>query len=179
MSPRIDPPYPSFTFALSKTRPTLSPPPESIVIRPSDARTTSRPPSLRLPPYRASHTGRFHPYPRSASPRRGEDQLMNTVDYRYAEEPLWEEDTVVEADSDTPAYEENLAAMTVALREVDIVSPGSHAEPATTRAPSKAFALSKSAFLMTLSDMLAALRRRYLSTQAMQSFLETQQFKSG
>ncbi|EJF63067.1 hypothetical protein BD309DRAFT_985596 [Dichomitus squalens] len=35
----------------------------------------------RLPAYRFSHLGRFHPYPRSA-PRRAEDALMQTVDYR-------------------------------------------------------------------------------------------------
>ncbi|KAI1793019.1 hypothetical protein LXA43DRAFT_303904 [Ganoderma leucocontextum] len=35
----------------------------------------------RLPSYRSTHVGRFHPYPRS-TPRRGEDALMQTVDYR-------------------------------------------------------------------------------------------------
>ncbi|KAJ2975655.1 hypothetical protein NUW54_g11695 [Trametes sanguinea] len=43
MSPHIDPPYPSFTFALSKSQVTPSPPPESIVIRHSDPGT---PPDL-------------------------------------------------------------------------------------------------------------------------------------
>ncbi|KAI1794048.1 hypothetical protein LXA43DRAFT_971672 [Ganoderma leucocontextum] len=38
----------------------------------------------RLPAYRSAHIGRFHPYPRSA-PRRGEDALMQTVDYRMVD----------------------------------------------------------------------------------------------
>ncbi|KAM5536029.1 hypothetical protein V8D89_010287 [Ganoderma adspersum] len=40
--------------------------------------------SSRLPSYRSSHVGRFHPYPRGG-PRRGEDPLMQTVDYRTAD----------------------------------------------------------------------------------------------
>ncbi|KAM5530266.1 hypothetical protein V8D89_013591 [Ganoderma adspersum] len=35
----------------------------------------------RLPSYRSTHVGRFHPYPRGG-PRRGEDVLMQTIDYR-------------------------------------------------------------------------------------------------
>ncbi|PIL31478.1 hypothetical protein GSI_06180 [Ganoderma sinense ZZ0214-1] len=38
----------------------------------------------RLPSYRSSHVGRFHPYPRGG-PRRGQDALMQTVDYRTAD----------------------------------------------------------------------------------------------
>ncbi|OBZ75361.1 hypothetical protein A0H81_04317 [Grifola frondosa] len=56
------PPYPSFALALSKLN--------------QD--------SMRLPSYRESHLERYHPYPRCSRPL---DHLMNTVDYRYVEEP--------------------------------------------------------------------------------------------
>ncbi|PIL36670.1 hypothetical protein GSI_00359 [Ganoderma sinense ZZ0214-1] len=38
----------------------------------------------RLPSYRSTHVGRFHPYPRGG-PRRREDALMQTVDHRTAD----------------------------------------------------------------------------------------------
>ncbi|KAI9064471.1 hypothetical protein FKP32DRAFT_1603244 [Trametes sanguinea] len=68
---RLDPPYPSISFV-------LSPPP------PRNDR------SSRLPAYRCTHMHRYHPYPRDF-PGRCEDRLMRTVDYRYEDEPLWEE----------------------------------------------------------------------------------------
>ncbi|KAI9064476.1 hypothetical protein FKP32DRAFT_643802 [Trametes sanguinea] len=203
MSPRVDPPYPSFTFALSKSQATPSLPPESIVIRHSDPGTASRSPSSRLPPYRASHMGRFHPYPRAAPLRRGEDRLMNTVDYRYAEEPLWEEagvesvrttplarlpqlassiglsELIVSQNDDAAALEGDPADLPVAAADGAHIPPAMGTESAATLPPPAVLGLSKSAFLMTLSDMLAALRRRYLSPEAVKSFLKTQQFKSG
>lgn len=57
--PRIDPPYPSFTFVLSKPLP-----------------RNDR--SSRLPAYRASHMGRYHPYARVA-PTQCQDRLMVRV----------------------------------------------------------------------------------------------------
>lgn len=57
--PRIDPPYPSFTFVLSKPLP-----------------RNDR--SSRLPAYRASHMGRYHPYARVA-PSQCQDRLMVRV----------------------------------------------------------------------------------------------------
>ncbi|EJF63065.1 hypothetical protein DICSQDRAFT_179719 [Dichomitus squalens LYAD-421 SS1] len=57
----VDPPYPSFTLVM-----------------------IAADPSLRLPSYRSSHLGRFHPYPRGGS-RRSEDRDIFVNAYMYTE----------------------------------------------------------------------------------------------
>ncbi|KAI0362141.1 hypothetical protein OH77DRAFT_1515442 [Trametes cingulata] len=150
--PRVDPPYPSFAFVLSST------------LEPRNAR------SSRLPAYRASHMGRFHPYPRVA-PGRCTDRLMNTVDYRYAEDPLWEEAGAEPGDA--TENEENLV-------DAEVVPATTHCEPSddenTTTPATTESRLSRSKLVMTLSDTLAALRR-YLSRQAMKTFFASERSK--
>ncbi|KAI0362143.1 hypothetical protein OH77DRAFT_23193 [Trametes cingulata] len=174
--PRVDPPYPSFAFVLSS-------PPE-----PRNAR------SSRLPAYRVSHMGRFHPYPRVA-PGRCTDRLMvcpraprrddyasisrmsildpqNTVDYRYAEDPLWEE-PVLESGEVTENGENLLADAEAPPAPNHCESSGDEtaATPPATESPS-----TRSKLVVTLSDALAVLRR-YLSRQALKNFLKPEQLK--
>ncbi|EMD34412.1 hypothetical protein CERSUDRAFT_97671 [Gelatoporia subvermispora B] len=61
----------------------------------------------RLPSYRSSYLGRYHPYPQTR--RRASDRLMQTVDYRYSDDeevtfprlyPIVEDQTEVERDID-------------------------------------------------------------------------------
>jgi len=75
--------------------------------------------TMRLPAYRSSYAARHHPYPRPA-PRRYNDDLMETVDYRYLEEqldvpPLVPRVRLVVTDED-------LANLEAALRD-DTLSP--------------------------------------------------------
>ncbi|KAI0636932.1 hypothetical protein C8Q77DRAFT_535431 [Trametes polyzona] len=157
--PRIDPPYPSFTFVLT------APPP----------RTNA---SSRLPAYRASHMGRYHPYPRVA-PGRCQDRLMNTIDYRYVEEPLWEEDaadvqrvgaTGCEGDS----ISTNASHPTPPSPTADATSQNERVESSSDGASAK---LSRSKLVDTLTEMLFALRRRYLTVQAVKNFLKAEDLK--
>ncbi|OJT04316.1 hypothetical protein TRAPUB_4950 [Trametes pubescens] len=149
--PRIDPPYPSFTFVLSKPLP-----------------RNDR--SSRLPAYRASHMGRYHPYARVA-PSQCQDRLMNTIDYRYADEPLWEE-TVGEAQGVTTCESlsdnDNDSAISPV---VDAEHENAAESPALPQAQ-----LSRSKLVATLTDVLVALRR-HLALQAVRSFLKAEHLK--
>ncbi|ETW86269.1 hypothetical protein HETIRDRAFT_449133 [Heterobasidion irregulare TC 32-1] len=80
----VRPPYPSFTLVMSSNMSTMS--------NPAD--------TSRLPAYRASHLGRFHPYPR-AHPSYHENYMsfpssafvcdaQTTVDYRYGDPPIFQ-----------------------------------------------------------------------------------------
>ncbi|KAI0067918.1 hypothetical protein BV25DRAFT_889688 [Artomyces pyxidatus] len=60
-----DPSYPSFAWVMSSSL--------------GNANTDT---NLRLPAYRASHLGRFHPYARTRRPAR-EEWHMTTVDHRF------------------------------------------------------------------------------------------------
>ncbi|KAI8986187.1 hypothetical protein BD414DRAFT_536930 [Trametes punicea] len=182
-SRRIDPPYPSFSLVLSAPLP------------PRDTRTS------RLPAYRASHMGRFHPYPRLAPPPRElceENRLMmvrvwstvmtsrvgqSTVDYRYAEEPLWEEEEEAGVDPQhaSTAGEDDSESEDAADGEIDVQAPILRDEPPAAGGPEQpatapltsifqtpAASLSKLGCVkltVALSDVLAALRRKYVSLQ--------------
>ncbi|KAI0374934.1 hypothetical protein BV20DRAFT_403133 [Pilatotrama ljubarskyi] len=150
--PRAEPPYPSISSVLSSPS------------QPRNAR------SSRLPAYRASHMGRFHPYPRAA-PGRCQDWLMSTVDYRYVEDPLWEE-TV--GDTEHVAEHEEHASV-----DEEALPATAHREPSDDAAlagPEVGSQLGRSKLVATLSDALAALRR-YLSRQALKSLLKPEQLK--
>ncbi|KAL1944471.1 hypothetical protein VTO73DRAFT_2901 [Trametes versicolor] len=149
--PRIDPPYPSFTFVLSKPLP-----------------RNDR--SSRLPAYRASHMGRYHPYARVA-PSQCQDRLMTTIDYRYADEPLWEE-TVGEAQGATSC--ENLSDGDDGDNGPSPAVDTEHGSVADSSVPPQA--LSRSKLVATLTEALVALRR-HLALQAVRNFLKTQHLK--
>ncbi|CDO69516.1 hypothetical protein BN946_scf184785.g21 [Trametes cinnabarina] len=179
MSPRIDPPYPSFALVLSKAANSVHPtsPPTSIVIR-NNAHASNAPQSstLRLPAYRAAHIGRYHPYPKVAS-RRGDDRLMSTVDYRYAEEPLWEDAGIDSSGEAGTANEENAEGDAVVASPEINVHPSVDTQSATIQPPPPVSALSKTKLVLLFADMIVALRRRYLSAQAAKHFFEAQQLK--
>ncbi|KAI0647090.1 hypothetical protein C8Q79DRAFT_1009232 [Trametes meyenii] len=126
----------------------------------------------RLPAYRSSHMGRYHPYPRAA-PGQCQDRLMTTVDYRYGAEPLWEEPAIEsysdsDEDSDGANTAVEAAPPSTSSTAVDHSEPaaGAQSQPATTSP------LSRSKLVAVLSGALATLRRRYLSRLAVKNFLK-------
>ncbi|KAI0374931.1 hypothetical protein BV20DRAFT_1048933 [Pilatotrama ljubarskyi] len=136
--PRIDPPYPSITLVLSS---------------PPQIRNTR---SSRLPAYRASHMERYHPYPRVV-PERCRDRLLRTVDYRYVEDPLWEEEAAMEEGrvaingEGANSHLQHESAVSVSVRE-------EKAEQIAGEGPS----LGRNKLAAALSDILAALRDKCL-----------------
>ncbi|KAI0333634.1 hypothetical protein GY45DRAFT_277147 [Cubamyces sp. BRFM 1775] len=179
---RIDPPYPSLTLVLTRPPPPTSFPPSPALPPPSPPAHTSRSSESRLPTYRMSHMGRYHPYPRVVAPapapakERHEDRLMSTVDYRYADEPLWEEP---ESESEIEDVHIENAREGGILRETassDIASAHSVvAEPAVRK--SKLEKLGRTKLAVAFSDTFGALRRRYLSLQAAKSFFKVEHVK--
>ncbi|KAI0331092.1 hypothetical protein GY45DRAFT_1336403 [Cubamyces sp. BRFM 1775] len=169
--PRIDPPYPSITFVLSTAPPQLLPLPLQPNPPPRNAR------SSRLPAYRVSHMGRYHPYPRVApAAERCEDPLMSTVDYRYVEEPLWEEESEASVDSghataggQTVGDEASANVEPSPIASTDSVSGQTATDPGSQ--------LSRSKFVTSLSEMIVMLRRKYLSLQ-FRTFLKAQHLKT-
>ncbi|KAI0664766.1 hypothetical protein C8Q70DRAFT_11980 [Cubamyces menziesii] len=173
---RIDPPYPSLTLVLTRPAPSFPPTPTP----PSPPAHTSRSSDSRLPAYRMAHMGRYHPYPRVVAPapakERHEDRLMSTVDYRYVDEPLWEEaePTCVESENDT-ARDENIEDTGVTRESASYDTASTYStghDPDDERArKSKSEKLGRKKFALAFSNTVVALRRRYLSLQAARSFL--------
>ncbi|KAH9856922.1 hypothetical protein C2E23DRAFT_881421 [Lenzites betulinus] len=149
---RVDPPYPSFALVLSTPQP-----------RPR------QPPPSRLPPYRAAHMGRYHPYAR-VSPGPCQDRLMNTVDYRFTEEPLWEDDG--ELQSATGSDDDDDTNDALPNHNAERERGDGHPPPEESK-----MELSRSKLVDTLTDVLMTLRRRYLTLQAVKSFLKAENVK--
>ncbi|KAI0362140.1 hypothetical protein OH77DRAFT_22459 [Trametes cingulata] len=139
--PRVDPPYPSITLVLSSP------------LQPRNNR------SSRLPAYRASHMERFHPYPRVV-PERCRDRLLRTVDYRYVEDPLWEEEGVME-EGRVSIGGEDADAANIHLQHESASSVGVQDEKPVRDAAEPQESRSK--LMAALSDIFTALRSKYLS----------------
>ncbi|KAI0721988.1 hypothetical protein C8T65DRAFT_629887 [Cerioporus squamosus] len=155
------PPYPSFTTVMATTG--LLPPCVA-----------------RLPSYRSTHLGRYHPYPMTFRPR-DEDYLMTTVDHRGAfgdldpiiEEPevgavepamTWQElpdRDFCPYESDYPVLEEDLVLQYEEARRQ---------QAETTSAHRKVVA----AFV----NMMFAMRRKYLALLAVADFLKAKEMET-
>ncbi|KAH9949421.1 hypothetical protein B0H21DRAFT_133395 [Amylocystis lapponica] len=101
--------------------------------------------SLRLPSYRHSHCGRFHPYGKPARPSQGDVDLMQTIDLRYDAvpgRPSLTLSVVVEED------EEALTDITNALAEAE------------RRTPSVTDRLRRNSFVELVVDLAFVMRRR-------------------
>ncbi|KAI0831342.1 hypothetical protein BC628DRAFT_751801 [Trametes gibbosa] len=148
--PRVDPPYPSIASVLSAPKP-------------------RSPPSLRLPAYRASYVGRYHPYPRCGRVACRE-RLTEPLESRYEEEAAWgAEEPVAQTQPqaricvEAPDDDDAAAAAAALLyedesltgAEVEPAPQAGHVPPETTPAALK---LAEVALVL-----LAMLRRRYRS----------------
>ncbi|KAH9856921.1 hypothetical protein C2E23DRAFT_881420 [Lenzites betulinus] len=156
--PRVDPAYPSIASVLSAPKP-------------------RSPPSLRLPAYRASHVGRYHPYPRFGRAT-CQERLTDPLESRYEEDPVWEDEqpvvqplprgnVCVEApDDDASPYDDEPFVLADGEHEPEPqAAPGPDTPRETTPAGLKLAAVAV--------VLLAALRRRYLSRlQVIKGFLQ-------
>ncbi|KAI0636934.1 hypothetical protein C8Q77DRAFT_1154820 [Trametes polyzona] len=155
---RVDPPYPCLTTAL------VAPEPRNA-------------PSNRLPPYRSSYMGRYHPYPRYGRASCLE-RLTNQADRRYEAEELWAMEEPVIApprleraaacveviDSDASRYDED----PFAIGEEEHSGPPPPSPAATVKLVDAAAAL------------LSALLGRYVAQfQAIKDFLHLEHAKKG
>ncbi|KAI8998606.1 hypothetical protein BD414DRAFT_475552 [Trametes punicea] len=157
---RVDPPYPSISYVLSNPQ----------------ARNAQ---SSRLPAYRSTHVGRYHPYPR-AEPGRYEDRIMVAGDRHEAEELALEGPLVVPRrrvttcvempDGDSHPYEDD--PLPVVGVESDIMD----AYPSANIGDTAAGSLSK--VVAAISELLVAMRRKYLAVQAVKEFLDVKRPKS-
>ncbi|KAI0780892.1 hypothetical protein BD413DRAFT_489226 [Trametes elegans] len=123
--------------------------------------------AFRLPAYRASHMHRFHPYPR-VTPARCQDRLMSTVDYRFGQEPIWEEPADEDSwttGSQDDAHGEGVPKLSTPHRadvDADVVTREGEGQPGGAPKPS----LSRAKVATAVADALAGLRRRYLALLA-------------
>ncbi|KAI0831344.1 hypothetical protein BC628DRAFT_1336438 [Trametes gibbosa] len=153
--PRVDPAYPSFTLVLTAPQP-------------------RNPPTSRLPAYRAAHVGRYHPYARVV-PGHCQDRLMNTVDYRYVEAPLWEEKEIDEE----PLITDRDGGPNAAIDTAHSVDDVRHEHQIVQPSIDSKMELSRSKLVDTLTqqEVFMGLRRRYLTLQAVKSFLKAEHLK--
>ncbi|KAH9901423.1 hypothetical protein C8Q73DRAFT_244803 [Cubamyces lactineus] len=178
---RIDPPYPSLTFVLTRPAPSFPPTPAPA----SPPVHTSRSSESRLPAYRMAHMGRYHPYPRVVAPvpskEHYEDRLMSTVDYRYVDEPLWEEAEPACEESENGTFggeDVEDAGVTRESASSSTASTNSTDHDEERARKSKAEKLGRKKLAAAFSNTVVALRRRYLSLQAARSFfLKTEHVK--
>ncbi|KAL7283418.1 hypothetical protein ACG7TL_002848 [Trametes sanguinea] len=123
-------------------------------------------PVSRLPAYRASHLGRYHPYPRLAA---GPLERRSKSDADVDNDALHEESRALIArprhvaacaerpDPDTSPYEDEAVA--------DDISVAGRLDAAPMHA------LSRSKLAVTVADLVAVVRRRYLSLEGVRDFL--------
>ncbi|KAI0647089.1 hypothetical protein C8Q79DRAFT_925719 [Trametes meyenii] len=153
---RIDPPYPSFSSVLSFPQ-------------------NRNAQSSRLPTYRSTHMGRYHPYPRVARTY-CQEQLLDTMEYHYEEEALWEEpaEELLPQERRVRHCEEVLARDYTSYED-DALPATPHDDDGTTAEvpPPQAQGDVVSAF----ADLFALLRRKYFSFRAVKRFLQVEQLK--
>ncbi|KAL1944470.1 hypothetical protein VTO73DRAFT_2900 [Trametes versicolor] len=154
---RVDPPYPSISSVFSTPQP----------------RNTR---SCRLPAYRSSHAGRYHPYPMYGRVS-CQERLMSTSDRRYEQALLWEaeEPLVVPPQPRVTTCTEVPDPDACPFEDEPLLTEDPEDEPelANTAPPAAA---SPMLVVDVLAALLAALRQRYFERlRALKEFLLLEQ----
>ncbi|KAI0670344.1 hypothetical protein C8Q78DRAFT_1079322 [Trametes maxima] len=154
---RVDPPYPSISSVLSFPQ----------------ARNAQ---SSRLPTYRSTHMGRYHPYPRIVRTH-CQERLLDAMELRYEEEALWEEPAEEPVDEPLPQDRrarpcEEVLARDYSLYEDEPLPATPRDEVGTVEA--EAPPPTQGDLVSALADLLTLLRRKYFSFGAVKRFLQVE-----